>query len=465
MKYFSFLFLSLLLVGISKAQNVGIGTSTPDAAAILDVQSSTKGLLIPRLTTAQRDAIVNPGIGLLIFNLTDSEFNVFNGLQWTSQIGTDYTRWSMTGNANTNPLNHFIGTTDATDFVIRTNGLDGLRLKSLSPVTSAQVNPFDVLLLTIPGTINDKWPLSASFRLGSYQSNIQAKTQMDIVLGDNATPLPDTRVMSLYGNGDVNIAGTGSFGQYLKIGTNVAEGYFQNAADGAYRALNLSNTNQGYWFQNYNGVNTTMYVGLAGAYAGRVGIGTVTPVNALSVAGSVDVSSLAGNGNKPVFADANGKLYQGSNATGNIGCVVRTQYWNATVVGSNGLNVTGFAGSADVTEVGAFGDTRLYNTGAYQSNTSNAYLRNHFTAPVEGFYLVTLHVIAASSNSRLLFGASLNDAPPVEIWDEYIPANCTSCTDITYSKTIYLQAGDTHRILRSTSGQGINEMFISYKKL
>jgi uncharacterized protein (TIGR02145 family) len=296
MKYLSFLFLSSIMINFCKAQNVGIGTNTPSPAAMLDVQSTSKGMLIPRMTTTQRDAMLSPTIGLQIFNLTDSTINVFNGLSWIKQNAIDSTKWSISGNANTNPLNNFIGTTDANDFVLRTNGLEGLRLKSLSPVTSTQVNPFDVLVLTNPGTSNNKWPLSASFRLGSYQSSIDAHTQLDIALGDNATPIPDTRVMSLYGNGDVNIAGVGSFGQYLKIGTDVAEGYFQNAVDGAYRALNLNNTTQGYWFQNYNGVNTTMYVGLAGAYAGKVGINILTPENQLSVNGNADFSGNVGVG-------------------------------------------------------------------------------------------------------------------------------------------------------------------------
>lgn len=296
MKYLSFLFLSFIMINFCKGQNVGIGTNTPSPNAMLDVQSTSKGILIPRMTTTQRDAMLTPTIGLQIFNLTDSTINVFNGLSWIKQNAIDSTKWSISGNANTNPLNNFIGTTDANDFVLRTNGLEGLRLKSLSPVTSTQVNPFDVLVLTNPGTVNNKWPLSASFRLGSYQSSIDAHTQLDIALGDYATPIPDRRVMSLYGNGDVNIAGVGSFGQYLKIGTDVAEGYFQNAVDGAYRALNLNNTTQGYWFQNYNGVNTTMYVGLSGAYAGKVGINTIAPENQLSVNGNADFSGNVGIG-------------------------------------------------------------------------------------------------------------------------------------------------------------------------
>ena len=57
------------------AQNVGIGTTTPDNSAALDVSSTTKGMLIPRMTTAQRNAIPAAADGLLIYNTTTSQFN------------------------------------------------------------------------------------------------------------------------------------------------------------------------------------------------------------------------------------------------------------------------------------------------------------------------------------------------------------------------------------------------------
>jgi hypothetical protein len=53
------------------AQGVGINSagSPPDQSAILDVSSSSQGTLFPRMTAAERDAIVNPATGLFIFNL------------------------------------------------------------------------------------------------------------------------------------------------------------------------------------------------------------------------------------------------------------------------------------------------------------------------------------------------------------------------------------------------------------
>jgi len=57
---------------------VGIGTASPNANALLDLTSTAKGLLLPRLTTAQRDAISSPMEGLAIYNTTSSAIEVYS---------------------------------------------------------------------------------------------------------------------------------------------------------------------------------------------------------------------------------------------------------------------------------------------------------------------------------------------------------------------------------------------------
>jgi hypothetical protein len=67
---------------IDSAGNVGIGTSSPNAAARLDVTSTTSGFLPPRMTTTQRDAIGSPPNGLMLYNTTTNKLQVRAGGAW-----------------------------------------------------------------------------------------------------------------------------------------------------------------------------------------------------------------------------------------------------------------------------------------------------------------------------------------------------------------------------------------------
>lgn len=77
---------------------VGIGTLTPDASAMLDVTSTNKGLLTPRMTTAQKAAISSPAVGLLVFDTDLNGFYYYDGSSWVSLSAAggssnDYTGW------------------------------------------------------------------------------------------------------------------------------------------------------------------------------------------------------------------------------------------------------------------------------------------------------------------------------------------------------------------------------------
>lgn len=91
------IFITILIIATfipfgALAQGVAINedNSTPDASAILDVKSTTKGLLIPSMTTFQRNAIVSPAEGLMIYNTTTHEINQRQNGLWKYFINNDY---------------------------------------------------------------------------------------------------------------------------------------------------------------------------------------------------------------------------------------------------------------------------------------------------------------------------------------------------------------------------------------
>ncbi len=89
----------LLLVSFYSFAQTGIGTTTPDASAKLDISSTTKGLLAPRMTAAQKTAISLPANGLLIYQ-TDgvTGFYVNTGTSASPAWLRVNTDWTKTGN-------------------------------------------------------------------------------------------------------------------------------------------------------------------------------------------------------------------------------------------------------------------------------------------------------------------------------------------------------------------------------
>ncbi len=104
-----------------RSQSVGIGTSTPDTSALLDIASTDKGILIPRMTTVQRNAIASPATGLMVYDTNLMGFWYYNGTAWQPVGGPDDT-WKMYGNTGTNST-HFLGTADDQPMRFRLNNL------------------------------------------------------------------------------------------------------------------------------------------------------------------------------------------------------------------------------------------------------------------------------------------------------------------------------------------------------
>ena len=92
MKKISLVIVLMLFATSLFAQNVGIGTSNPNESALLDLNSTNKGLLPPRMTYAQRNSIASPAPGLMVWCTdcgTNGELCIFNGISWKTATMTE----------------------------------------------------------------------------------------------------------------------------------------------------------------------------------------------------------------------------------------------------------------------------------------------------------------------------------------------------------------------------------------
>ena len=90
MKKLIFVLPIFVLLQMCLYAQVGIGTATPDASAVLDASSITQGLLPPRMTTVQRDAISSPAEGLVIYNTTTKGLEFKSSTGWVSLTAVNY---------------------------------------------------------------------------------------------------------------------------------------------------------------------------------------------------------------------------------------------------------------------------------------------------------------------------------------------------------------------------------------
>jgi len=102
----------------SQSVAINIDGSVAHSSAMLDIKTTSKGLLIPRMNSSQRTAISSPATGLLVFDTDTNTFWYYNGTAWTNLSGAG---WFLTGNAGTNAVNNFFGTTDNQPVRIRLN--------------------------------------------------------------------------------------------------------------------------------------------------------------------------------------------------------------------------------------------------------------------------------------------------------------------------------------------------------
>ena len=171
---------AFIAASFTSIAQVGVGTTTPDASAALEIESTTKGFLPPRMDTAARNAIVSPKAGLVIYNTTA------NGLQWFN--GTDW--YDARSNSTENP-SLILGNTPSyqgTSVIDATGiGYNGEAVPAASTIT---------VQLTNNAAIEQTYELSATHAgtglIYSASGTIAASpTTVAVILTHNAVVMPD----------------------------------------------------------------------------------------------------------------------------------------------------------------------------------------------------------------------------------------------------------------------------------
>ena len=347
MKKILFLFIPIFLgIFCANAQNIfpttgsaGIGTLSPNASAILDVVSTNKGILIPRMTIAQRNLIATPATGLMIYQTNSTPgFYFFNGVAW-AQIST--------GKANSNLNNLSVTTAINASLVPATTGLIDLGsgnkawrnayftgnvgIGTYNPTAKLEVTG-DALINTITvgrGGGNDITNNAVGYQALQYN------------VGNNNTAIGSQALLSNT-NGALNTATGGSS---LYSNTNG----FSNTANGTYSLYSNSTgnnntaTGQGSLYANTFGNDNTATGKFALASNTSGNANTANGVEALYYnTGGINNTA---NGNRALYTNGSGNY---NTATGNEALKSNTSGDNNTANGSFSLyaNTTGINNTA-----------------------------------------------------------------------------------------------------------------------
>lgn len=161
MKKTILLFLLIILCnGFVKAQ-IGIGTSSPNAKAALEVYSTSKGLLPPRLTYSEKNAITSPPAGLLLWCSNcgaNGELQVYNGTEWVNMVGSTASN-ALPSLAITTTASSIAGTTATSGGNVTNDGGSAITSRGVCWNTASN-----------PTTANSKTTESGT--TGSFASNL-----------------------------------------------------------------------------------------------------------------------------------------------------------------------------------------------------------------------------------------------------------------------------------------------------
>jgi len=391
-----------LCLSINLNAQVAINTTgaVPVASSMLDITSTTSGLLIPRMTSAQRTAIAAPATGLLVYQ-TDATigFYYFNGTIWVRLYSGTGNAWDILGNSGTVPATNFIGTTDAQDFVFRTNNTERMRILSGGNVGIGVTNP--AYNIEVNGTFGFGDGTAGSYRSRTETRNDAGQMATQSGFFQTSAPAPaadwpagaaswwhllDIRHSNPANNYAMQFSGS-FFDQNLyfrKTNNNAAQAWSQIYTSANGGLITCSSTNYIVKSNGTNGVCSQIFDN-----GTNVGIGTAGPGYKLHVIGDIYANGgwLRTSGNAGWYSESYGGGWWMTDATWIRSYNSKNIYCDQLIRADGGFDVDGLQViDADAGWHRTYGSTGWYNStwngGLYMTDAD--YVRTYAPSDITG---------------------------------------------------------------------------------
>lgn len=346
----------LLCIGLilgsvtTKAQSVAINTTGASAngTSILDVSSTGKGILIPRMSSVQRTGIGTPANGLLVYDTDSIAFSYFNGVGWVFiKTGKDTaTAWSTNGNAGITTSN-FLGTTDNANIIFKRNNVYAGRIAATTTAFGVESAASANLFNTAFGYRNMVNSISGIHNTALGDSNFFYGSS-----GNNNIAIGSRNIPYVTGSNNIGI-GSFNFGRDLYAGQN----FMNNIAIGT-----SAQNQQWHGFENIAMGTNALYNDTTGN--NNIAIGYHTLEENLSGYNNIGLGRNAANKNTTGYSNiaiGAGALYKNTNRN------------NVVAIGDSALynNGTGALGAAQGSFNVAIGSKALFKNTTGYANTAN----------------------------------------------------------------------------------------------
>ena len=285
MKRIKMLFFNIIqLAVVTASAQMGIGTNTPDASSLLDLTSTTKGLLMPRMTTLQQSNLLNPAIGLTIFNSSNGQLETnkgdgLGGALWTGGSAT-------TG--VTAPLGTNTSQLATTEFVLANSG-NYIFKEAFGDITTDLTTDVLVseMIVTPPAgtyavSFNGQYSNSPTITSSTISTGQCLVDLVDVYNQLQAIPINFTDHNFNFGGGEAILPGKYSVGSAIAVaGILTLDGGGNPDAIFIFKALGAINTYSGTSIVLTNGTKACNVFWVA---EGAVGIGANTIMKGVLIA-------------------------------------------------------------------------------------------------------------------------------------------------------------------------------------